>query len=137
MDSKLTVAILVVSTTAAQDPTTDLSTQVLADVLAEDGNGQWKVTDTKIVTDDAVDIQRQVTAWTDSSDPVNLIITTGGTGFAVADHTPEVSEESSRPAHYSNIGHQAISIILHKQAPGLVHAMLSTSLAVTPCTYTF
>ena len=28
---------------------------------------------------------------------------------------------------------QAIAPILHRQAPGLVHAMLSTSLAVTPC----
>ena len=28
---------------------------------------------------------------------------------------------------------QAITPLLHKQAPGLVHGMLAASLAVTPC----
>lgn len=47
--------------------------------------------------------------------PPDLIITTGGTGFGIRDVTPE-----------------ATIPLLHKQAPGLVHAMLNTGLSHTP-----
>lgn len=97
MAHSLTAAILVVSTTAAQDPSTDATTSILKEVLDQDGGGQWKVTDTGIVTDDATDIQRQIIAWTDRPEPVSLIITTGGTGFAVSDSTPEVRMASELP----------------------------------------
>ncbi|KAL2153406.1 hypothetical protein VTH82DRAFT_4561 [Thermothelomyces myriococcoides] len=115
MAESLKAAILVVSTTAAKDPSTDAADAALRQVFEQDGGGRWNVVDTKIVSDVTTQIQRQITQWTDGADPVNLVITTGGTGFAVADHTPE-----------------AVSVLLHKQAPGLVHAMLSSSLAVTP-----
>jgi gephyrin len=39
-----------------------------------------------------LEIQRAVTGWTDGEDFANLVVTTGGTGFAVKDVTPEVSE---------------------------------------------
>ncbi|KAK0627259.1 gephyrin [Immersiella caudata] len=113
--ASLTAAILVVSTTAAKDPSTDAADATLRDVFTQDGGGQWTVSESKIVSDDAIQIQRQIQAWTDGPDPVNLIATTGGTGFAIADHTPE-----------------AVSVLLHKQAPGLVHGMLASSLTVTP-----
>ncbi|KAL3427402.1 molybdenum cofactor biosynthesis protein [Phlyctema vagabunda] len=113
--ASLRAAILVVSTTASKDPSTDSSGSILQDVFERDGGGQWKVADTKIVGDDVLDIQRSITGWTDSDNPVNLIVTTGGTGFAVHDTTPE-----------------AVTPLLHKQAPGLVHGMLAASLAVTP-----
>lgn len=90
MDSTLTVAILVVSTTAAKDPSTDAATSVLTDVLRYQGLGKWTVQETKIVTDNVEDIKREVISWTDSDKPVSLVITTGGTGFAVSDSTPEV-----------------------------------------------
>ena len=83
----LKAAILVVSTTAAQDPSTDAATGVLAGVLKE---AKWLVAAQQIVSDDVLAIQRQVTAWADDADSPNLIITTGGTGFAVSDGTPEV-----------------------------------------------
>ncbi|KAL2173824.1 MoaB/Mog domain-containing protein [Thermothelomyces heterothallicus CBS 202.75] len=114
MPEPLKAAILVVSTTAAKDPSTDEADAALRQVFEQEGGGRWNVVDTRIVSDVATQIQRQITLWTDVADPVNLVITTGGTGFAVADHTPE-----------------AVSVLLHKQAPGLVHAMLSSSLAVT------
>ncbi|EAQ87883.1 hypothetical protein CHGG_04502 [Chaetomium globosum CBS 148.51] len=115
MSAPLKAAILVVSTTAAKDPSTDAAEAALRGVFEQDGGGRWDVVDTKIVSDVATQIQRQITLWTDSAEPANLVITTGGTGFAVADHTPE-----------------AVSVLLHKQAPGLVHGMLAASLAVTP-----
>ncbi|KFA49499.1 hypothetical protein S40293_02810 [Stachybotrys chartarum IBT 40293] len=115
MGERLKAAVLVVSTTAAKDPSTDASASVLRGVLNDDGAGQWEAPVEAIVSDDVAQIQRQVTAWSDGPDPVNLIVTTGGTGFAVWDSTPE-----------------AISPLLHKQAPGIVHGMLSASLTVTP-----
>ncbi|EPE28381.1 MoeA N-terminal region -like protein [Glarea lozoyensis ATCC 20868] len=111
----LKAKILVVSTTASKDPSTDASGGILTNVFETEGAGKWKVEEVKIVGDDVLEIQRNVTAWTDGENAVNLIISTGGTGFAVSDTTPE-----------------AITPLLHKQAPGLVHGMLAASLAVTP-----
>ncbi|KAK9771229.1 hypothetical protein AB5N19_10943 [Seiridium cardinale] len=116
MSSKLRVAILIVSTTAAKDPSTDASEGILKDVLEQEGGGKWELVDTKIVPDVVVQIQRQLMLWADLAAPeINLILTTGGTGFATSDSTPE-----------------AVSALLHKQAPGLVHGMLAASLSVTP-----
>jgi gephyrin len=115
MDSSLTAALLIVSTTASKDPSTDASASILRNVLNEDGGGKWKVAAESIVPDNVAEIQRQIMQWTDGPDAVNFVITTGGTGFAVSDGTPE-----------------AVAPLLHKQAPGLVHGMLSTSLSVTP-----
>ncbi|KAK8090576.1 Molybdenum cofactor synthesis domain-containing protein [Apiospora phragmitis] len=117
MANKGLVALLIVSTTAAKDPSTDASGAVLKDVIEQVGGGRWKLVDTKIVPDVVVQIQRQIMLWADVAVPegINLILTTGGTGFAVADHTPE-----------------AVSALLHKQAPGIVHGMLAASLSVTP-----
>ncbi|GKU03504.1 unnamed protein product [Fusarium langsethiae] len=111
----LKAALLIVSTTAAKDASADASGPILTQVLKDEGEGKWEVYDTKIVTDDVLAIQRQITAWTDGSDSINLVVTTGGTGFATGDSTPE-----------------AVTSLLHKQAPGLVHGMLAASLTVTP-----
>lgn len=89
-NSKFRAAILVVSTTASNDPKSDLSVEALKNVFDQDGGMRWIVSETKIVTDNVLDIQRSITAWADAENPVNLIITTGGTGFAVRDITPEV-----------------------------------------------
>lgn len=90
MSQTLKAAILVVSTTAAQDPTTDAAGNALRSVFEQDGADRWNITETKIVPDSVALIQRQLMLWADSADPVNLIVTTGGTGFAVSDQTPEV-----------------------------------------------
>ncbi|TVY41082.1 Gephyrin [Lachnellula subtilissima] len=111
----LKAAILVVSTTASKDPSADSSGGVLSQVFEEEGAGKWEVSEVKIVGDEVLDIQRAITAWADRENALNLIITTGGTGFAVHDTTPE-----------------AVTPLLHKLAPGLVHGMLAASLAVTP-----
>lgn len=86
----LRAAILVVSTTASKDPSTDSSSGILSEVFEKEGAGKWAVDEVKIVGDDVLDIQRNITAWADREDAVNLIVSTGGTGFAVHDSTPEV-----------------------------------------------
>ena len=87
-DSKLEAAILVVSETASKDPSTDKCIPTLKDVFAQ--ADQWDIVTTEIVPDSIIDIQRTIRSWTDGEDPVNLIITSGGTGFATKDVTPEV-----------------------------------------------
>lgn len=93
-DSKLRAAILVVSTTAAKEPSADSSGDILKETIDQDGGDKWKVVDTKIVPDNVLDIQRSIMQWADQEDPVNLIISTGGTGFAVSDNTPEVCSKA-------------------------------------------
>lgn len=88
----LRAAILIVSTTVVEDPSTDKSCDILKDAFKQEAGGQWEwdVAETKIVGDVVEDIQEAIKYWADQDNPVNVIITTGGTGFAVADNTPEV-----------------------------------------------
>jgi gephyrin len=88
---KLTAAILIISDTASADAITDRSSPALKAVFAESGNEQWDVAEVKIIPDDVLEIQRCISAWCDKQDgKLNLVITSGGTGFAVKDWTPEV-----------------------------------------------
>ena len=100
---KFKATILIISDTAFQDPSTDRAGDILSDIFANEGNGQWTVDDRKIVPDDVLTIQKAVSLSCDGKDYVNLLITTGGTGFAVKDNTPE-----------------AITPLIHRHAPGLV-----------------
>ncbi|KAL7627712.1 hypothetical protein AAE478_001907 [Parahypoxylon ruwenzoriense] len=102
--STLRVALLIVSTTAAEDPSTDASQAALSEVLEKDGGGKWKLVETKIVPDVVTQIQRQIMLWADvATENINLILTTGGTGFAVADHTPEAAGIDSRTLHTGGV----------------------------------
>ncbi|KAM5441515.1 hypothetical protein MferCBS31731_003586 [Microsporum ferrugineum] len=114
MAERLKAAILVVSDTASQDPSTDGVGDVLTDTFSQQGD-RWDKPTVAIVPDSVVDIQRHISRWADGEHPFNLIVTSGGTGFAVKDNTPE-----------------AVSPLIHRHAPGLVHAMLSTSFEITP-----
>ncbi len=67
-----------------------------------------------IVPDDLETIKKTLIEWVDHDD-LDLILTTGGTGFAPRDITPE-----------------ATRLVIQKEAPGLVWAMLRDSLQVTP-----
>ncbi|BGP17773.1 hypothetical protein JCM10213v2_005815 [Rhodosporidiobolus nylandii] len=105
-----TVALLCVSDTAAADPASDRSLPALRDVLPSDA---YTVTAEQIVADEASAIQAVVKGWV--REGINLVLTSGGTGFGTRDGTPE-----------------AIAPLLDKPAPGLVTAMLVASLAITP-----
>jgi gephyrin len=84
---RLTAAILIVSDTAAADPSTDECAPVLRDVLRQN---EWEIAVTHILADEEEAIQRFVKRWTDGDDWANCILTSGGTGFAEKDITPEV-----------------------------------------------
>lgn len=90
-DTSLKPAILIVSDTAFGDPSSDKTVDVLSRSFAAVGPSTWESPETMILPDDAPDtIQRTICNWTDGPDWFNLIIVSGGTGFAVRDNTPEV-----------------------------------------------
>ncbi|KAK0968818.1 hypothetical protein LTR91_016543 [Friedmanniomyces endolithicus] len=89
--SKLRAAILIISETASKDPTTDKGIAALQEVFTRIAGDRWDANETRIVPDNVHDIQRSIKGWCDGTDPINLIATSGGTGFAQKDVTPEVS----------------------------------------------
>ena len=79
----LRIAVLAVSDT--RTPETDKSGDLLVERVTGAGH---ELAGRAIVPDDVDAIQKQVSAW--AADPaVDLIISTGGTGFAPRDVTPE------------------------------------------------
>ncbi len=79
----LNIAVLTVSDTRTLED--DTSGQLLADKVAEAGH---RLADRVIVIDDKYQIRATVSKWIASSD-VQVVLVTGGTGFAARDVTPE------------------------------------------------
>ncbi|KAJ7682020.1 MoaB/Mog domain-containing protein [Mycena polygramma] len=110
--SRIRVAVLTVSDTASVNGSADKSGPAIREILGQ--NETFSCNDHLIVADDVETIRSAVKEWCNGGD-LDWIITTGGTGFGVRDQTPE-----------------AISPLLEREAPGLVHLMLSASLKHTP-----
>jgi len=82
----LSIAVLTVSDTRSIEE--DRSGATLEERLRGDGH---RLADRKIVTDDVEKIRETVTAW--CQDPaIDVVVTTGGTGFTGRDVTPEALE---------------------------------------------
>lgn len=79
----LNIAVLTISDT--RDTTTDTSGALLAERLAGAGH---KLAGRAIVTDDVAAIRERIGEWI-ADEGVDVILTTGGTGFAPRDVTPE------------------------------------------------
>jgi molybdenum cofactor biosynthesis protein B len=79
----LNIAILTVSDT--RELATDTSGQYLCDVLTESGH---LLAAREIVKDDIYQLRAVVSKWIASKD-IQVVITTGGTGFSGRDSTPE------------------------------------------------
>lgn len=107
----LRVAILTVSDRSFRGERPDLSGPALGKAVEELG---WQVVKTTIVPDEQDQIRAALVAWCDSN-LADVILTTGGTGFAPRDVTPE-----------------ATLAIIDRQAPGLVEAIRLESLKITP-----
>jgi len=105
------VAILTISDRSSRGERADLSGPLLTQRVEAQG---WEVVQSGIVSDDAKEIIDTLTAWADEGD-VDLILTTGGTGFAPRDMAPE-----------------ATKAVIQREAPGLVEAMRAASLKITP-----
>lgn len=79
----LRIAVLTVSDT--RDKATDKSGDTLVSMITKAGHA---VAERAIVTDDIGAIRGKVKAWIDDPE-INVVITTGGTGFTRRDVTPE------------------------------------------------
>ncbi|KAF3915139.1 Gephyrin [Dactylellina cionopaga] len=94
---ELTIGLLVISDTAAADHATDRAIDTLTNVIAEANAGisspkdsyEWLIDERRIVPDDKDQIQEKLKDWCDNK-RLSLVLTTGGTGFATKDVTPEV-----------------------------------------------
>jgi molybdenum cofactor biosynthesis protein B len=82
----LSIAVLTVSDTRTLDD--DRSGDILVDRLTKAGH---RLGDRRIVPDDVDAIRSAVKAWT-ASPEIDVVITTGGTGFTGRDVTPEAIE---------------------------------------------
>ncbi|KAH7461991.1 Molybdopterin biosynthesis protein CNX1 [Phytophthora ramorum] len=105
--------LLTISDRVSAGTSTDMSGPAMADVLHQVDKVQLDVVVRKVVPDDVGQIQAVVKEWADL-DVVDLILTSGGTGFSPRDVTPE-----------------AIKAVLDKEIPGFPIAMLESSLKIT------
>ncbi|XP_042318471.1 gephyrin isoform X10 [Sceloporus undulatus] len=81
----------------------------------------------KIVPDEIDEIKETLIDWCDEKE-LNLILTTGGTGFAPRDVTPE--KFPTFP--FCGLQRGATKEVIEREAPGMALAMLMGSLNVTP-----
>ncbi|KAL8702242.1 MAG: hypothetical protein Q9201_004504 [Fulgogasparrea decipioides] len=123
-NGKLTAAILIISDTAFQEPSTDKAGGLLSNAFTEEGGDQWIVNEQQIVPDDVLAIQRQVTRWCDGENYLNLVVTTGGTGFTGKDNTPEaIIAVMSRPV--AGVRNKTVIITLPGSPKGAKENLLS------------
>ena len=104
-------AILTVSDRSSRGERDDLSGPALK-ALIEANKGEVVIT--AIVPDEMELIQQKLISWSDSGG-IDIILTSGGTGFAVRDITPEATRS-----------------VLARLTPGLDEAMRSRSMQITP-----
>jgi molybdenum cofactor biosynthesis protein B len=104
----LRIAVLTVSDT--RDETTDKSGALLAERLMATGH---ELAGKAIVTDDVETIRAQVRAWVDD-EHVDVILSTGGTGFAPRVVTPEAVKPLFRREM------DGFSILFHQASYGTV-----------------
>jgi molybdopterin adenylyltransferase len=106
----ITVGIITVSDRAAEGTYADLGGPALVKKCRELG---WEIQSEAIVPDDVERIQTAIRSF--STQGCQLILTTGGTGIAVRDRTPE-----------------AIRAIMRLEIPGFGEAMRAESFKLTP-----
>uniref|UniRef100_A0AAY4AIW6 Gephyrin n=1 Tax=Denticeps clupeoides TaxID=299321 RepID=A0AAY4AIW6_9TELE len=108
------VGILTVSDSCFRNLAEDRSGVNLKDLVHDPSLLGGIIAAYKIVPDEIDEIKETLVDWCDDKE-LNLILTTGGTGFAPRDVTPEATRE-----------------VIEREAPGMALAMLMGSLNVTP-----
>ena len=110
-DLPLRAAVITLSDKGSRGEREDKSGPLIVEMLTATG---YKVEETLLLPDDAAQLKTQLLRLADARQ-VNLILTTGGTGFAPRDITPEVTLS-----------------IAERNAPGIAEAMRYHSLTITP-----
>lgn len=107
----LRFAVLTVSDRSAAGERPDQSGPRLVELVRSKG---WEVIRREILPDDLRPLREKLAQWADEG-MVDVILTTGGTGFAPRDVTPE-----------------ATLAVIEREAPGLAEAMRAASAAKMP-----
>ncbi len=109
--NEIKFGILTVSDRSSQGARPDASGPALEGIIAGQG---WVIARKQIVPDELATIRKTLEDWSDSGD-LDVILTTGGTGFSPRDVTPEATLST-----------------IERGTPGLVEAMRFASLKTTP-----
>ena len=107
----LTAAVITLSDKGSRGEREDKSGPIIVEELQKKG---YDVVETMILPDEKAQIVRQLMRLADQRQ-VNLILTTGGTGFSPRDITPEATME-----------------VATRNAPGIAEAMRAESMRITP-----
>jgi molybdenum cofactor synthesis domain-containing protein len=105
------VGIITASDKGAAGLRVDESGKVVREMVTAYG---FSVTNYRLVADDRSLLARTMMELADDED-LDLILTTGGTGFSPRDWTPEATLD-----------------VIHRQAPGIAEAMRAHSMKITP-----
>ena len=111
MPTPIQAVIITVSDACSRGEREDKSGALLVDLLAEFGT---QIVAKDIVNDELEPLAHKLRAYADLKH-VNLIVTTGGTGFGPRDNTPEATLQ-----------------VIEREAPGLSEAMRMETLKHTP-----
>jgi molybdenum cofactor synthesis domain-containing protein len=109
--NNIKIKAIVVTVSDSRDEANDVSGATLVGLLLEIGA---EIVEKIIVSDDFEDLRNTLYSLTERED-ANLILTTGGTGFAPRDNTPE-----------------ATRAVIEREAQGLAEAMRFETLKNTP-----
>jgi molybdopterin adenylyltransferase len=111
MRTQINAVIITASDACARGEREDKSGAALVELLTDLGA---HIIAKEILCDDLEPLSDKLGEYADRPD-INLIITTGGTGFGPRDHTPEATRR-----------------IIEREAPGLSEAMRIETLKTTP-----
>lgn len=103
--------ILTLSDRSSRGERADSSSPALAGLIQAQG---WSVVKQSLLPDNESAIREILSSWADSGE-LDIVLTTGGTGFAPRDVTPE-----------------ATRAVIERESPGLAEAMRAASLKITP-----
>jgi molybdenum cofactor synthesis domain-containing protein len=111
MSNQIRAVVITSSDACSVGEREDLSGEALVQLLTELGA---EIVAKEIVNDDLEPLAHKLRAYADLKH-VNLIVTTGGTGFGPRDNTPEATRS-----------------VIEREAPGLAEAMRIQTLKNTP-----
>ena len=110
----MSAAVIVCSDKGAKGLRVDTSGEYIKEFLI---NKKFDVLEKVIITDDIDTIKNKLLYYTDDV-KIDLVITTGGTGFSPRDNTPEATKE-----------------VIKREIPGIGEMLRAESYKVTPRAY--
>jgi molybdopterin adenylyltransferase len=111
MPSQINAVVITASDACSRGEREDKSGELLVELLTRIGA---RIVAKEILADDIEPLAEKLRGYADRPD-VNLVVTTGGTGFGPRDNTPEATLR-----------------VLEREAPGLAEAMRIQTLKNTP-----